>query len=203
MRAFVKNTLNGAVRFFSAFGRPSKKENMRLMNKRGDMPDDFVIREATTDDVKNLAALHVQTWNETYWNVKKKPSLKTRLAQWEELLKQADDKQFCFLVINPEQELVGFAYGKQYAHNDLPAYRGELNKIYLLSTYQHLGLGRKLMGKVAERFTSMGIDNMVLFGSARNPSCRFHELMGGRRLYAANGEFNGGYAWDDLTVITG
>ncbi|QKJ29798.1 GNAT family N-acetyltransferase [Mucilaginibacter mali] len=201
MKAFIKNTVNSAARYLSAFGRPSKRENMRLMNKRGDMPDDFVIREATIDDIKLLAKLHVQTWNETYWNVKRKPTLETRLSQWEEKFNEPAANHFCFLVINPQKDLIGFAYGKRYAHDDLPAYRGELNKLYLLSAYHHLGLGRKLVTKVAERFLSMGIDNMVLFGTPRNPSCHFHEVMGGRRLYAANGEFHGGYAWDDLMVI--
>lgn len=201
MKAFIKNKLNGAARLISAYGRPSKKENMRLMNKRGDMPDDFIIREVTENDIKALAALHVQAWNETYPGVRKTPTLKTRLWQWEQLFKETERQWFCFLVINPQNELIGFARGQKYDHSDLPAYQGELNKIYLLSTYHHLGLGRRLLVKVAERFISMGVNNMVLFGSPRNPSCRFHELMGGRRLYAANGEFHGGYAWDDLTVI--
>jgi hypothetical protein len=37
-----------------------------------------------------------------------------------------------------------------------------------------------------------------LFGVPENPSCAFHEAMGGERLYAENGEFHGGYGWRDL-----
>lgn len=176
---------------------------MRLMNKRGDMPDDFIIRPATESDLKAIAAVHVQAWNETYWNVKQSPSLKTRQLQWEERFKNTSAEWFCFVVINPQNEVIGFAVGNKYLHADLPAYHGELNKLYLLSAYYHLGLGRKLITRVAEQFLSMGIGNMVVFGDARNPSCRFYERMGGSRLYGANGEFRGGYAWDDLKTITG
>lgn len=203
MKAFIKNSVNSAFRFISALRRPSKKENMRLMNKRGDMPGDFVIRPATENDLKAIVAVHVQAWNETYWNVRQPPTAKTRQLQWEEKFKDTTGNWFCFVVTNPQQEVIGFALGKKYNHINLPTYKGELNKLYLLPPYYHLGIGRKLLAAVGRQFLSMGINNMVLFGNARNPSCSFYERMGGTRLYTANGEFHGGYAWDDLKVITG
>jgi hypothetical protein len=39
---------------------------------------------------------------------------------------------------------------------------------------------------------------MLLFGDAQNPSNGFYEALGAERLYAANGEFHGGYGWRDL-----
>ena len=39
---------------------------------------------------------------------------------------------------------------------------------------------------------------MLLFGDAQNPSNGFYEAMGAERLYAASGEFHGGYGWRDL-----
>jgi GNAT superfamily N-acetyltransferase len=201
MKAYIKNTAKSVVRFLWSLRRPSKKENMRQLNVRGYMPDDFVIRKAVLNDVPALSALHVQAWNETYWNVKRTPTLKTRLWQWQEQFKEPTEDWFCYVIVNPDGELVGFAKGKKYAADELPGYAGELNKLYLLLPYQRLGLGRKLVNRVAEHFLNMGITSMVLFGEPQNPSTHFHEAMGGKRLYAANGEFNGGYGWDDLRVV--
>lgn len=69
----------------------------------------------------------------------------------------------------PDGALVGFAQGHRSDH---PEFAGELSKIYLLRDYQRLGLGARLMGHVARRFRSLGINSMWLFGDARNPSRR-------------------------------
>lgn len=160
--------------------------------------DGFVIREATRDDIPALAALHVKTWSETYPTTRRPPTYQIREQQWREQFDTTDPTWFCFLVENRNRELVGFAKGNKHQSDELPGYHGELNKIYLLREYQRRGIGRRLMGHVARRFLNQGIDTMVLFGIAQNPSCAFHEALGGEKLYAKNGEFHGGYGWRDL-----
>jgi L-amino acid N-acyltransferase YncA len=194
----VKNLINAIARFLFGLGRPSKAANTRLLRQRGESLESLVIREATAEDIPALAALHVKTWNETYWNVKNPPTYTIRQEQWREQFKGTDGSWFCFVVENQKGELVGFAKGKAYRHSDLPEYSGELNKIYLLREYQRLGLGRRLVEHVARRFLSQGINTMVLFGTPQNPSCAFHEALGGERLLAHSGEFHGGYGWRDL-----
>ena len=159
------------------------------------------IREATVEDVPALAALHVTTWNETYGNVANPPAYELREHQWRQQFKVTDGSWFCFVAEDQRGELIGFAKGKAYASSDLPDYSGELNKIYLRREYQRLGLGRKLVGHVARRFLSQGITSLVLFGTPRNPSCGFHERLGGEKLLASNGEFHGGYGWRDLRKL--
>jgi hypothetical protein len=61
--------------------------------------------------------------------------------------------------------------------------------------------GRRLVGHVARRLLSQGISSMLLFGDARNPSNLFYEALGAERLFAANGEFHGGYGWRDLRKL--
>ena len=164
---------------------------MRVLNRC-----EYGRRRAT--DIPRLAALHVKTWNETYFRVKNPPSYEVREGQWREQFAKDDGSWFCFVAENQRGELVGFAKGKSYESKELPGYSGELNKIYLLRDYQRVGLGRQLVARVAERFRSRGINAMVLFGIPQNPSCAFHEAMGGEKLCAANGEFHGGYGWRDL-----
>jgi ribosomal protein S18 acetylase RimI-like enzyme len=158
----------------------------------------FIIREAIAADIPALADLHVQTWNATYPDVKKKPTYAIRERQWREAFAVADGSWFCFVVEGPNGELVGFAKGVPYDHHDLPDFAGELSKIYLLREYQRQGWGRRLLGHVVQRFLSQGITSMLLFADAGNPSCRFYEALGAERLLAANGEFHGGYGWRDL-----
>ena len=188
-------------RFIMDLPRPSKTVNIRKLNKRQEKIESFAIREATEADIPALATLHVKTWAETYWTVLYPPTYQIREWQWRDQFKKNDGTWFCFVIENSKRRLIGFAKGKTYLHNDLPDFSGELNKIYLLREYQRLGLGKRLMGYVARKFLSMGINNMVLFGVAENPSGGFHEAMGGEKLYSKKGEFHGGYCWRDLKSL--
>jgi L-amino acid N-acyltransferase YncA len=157
------------------------------------------IREATSADVPTLARLHVTTFNETHAPLLRNgPTCEVREHQWRQAFQLADGSWFCFVIEGPRGELIGFAKGQRYAHPDQPDFASELNKIYLLREHQRRGLGRRLLGHVARRFLSQGISSMLLFGDARNPSNGFYEALGASKLFAANGEFHGGYGWRDL-----
>ncbi len=185
-------------RFIMDLPRPSKAANIRRLNKRGEMTESFIIREANEADIPALSALHVKTWAETYWLTLRPPTYRIREWQWREQFKKNNRSWFCSVIENNRRQLIGFAKGKTYSHNDLPGFSGELNKIYILREYQRLGLGKRLIAHAAREFLSMGITNMVLFGVAENPSCRFHEAVGGEKLFSKKGEFHGGYCWRDL-----
>jgi L-amino acid N-acyltransferase YncA len=162
----------------------------------------FIIREATSADVSALAHLHVKTFNETHAPIRMNgPTFEIREYQWREAFQSIDGSWFCFVIENQNGELIGFAKGKRYAHRDQLDFSGELNKIYLLREYHGLGLGRRLLGHVARRFLSQGISSMLLFGDAQNPSNRFYEALGAERLFAANGDFHGGYGWRNLHTL--
>jgi ribosomal protein S18 acetylase RimI-like enzyme len=197
MPANVINLRNSIIRFVNGLKRPSKRTNQLLMKRRGQSLNAFVIREATSEDIHDLALLHVKTWSETYGG--NGPRLGVREFQWREMFKASQRDWFVLVIENPAGELVGFAKGQPYKHDGiLSEFRGELNKFYVLRDYQRLGLGRKLLSAVAQRLISMNIHNMVLFGIPQNPSCSFHEAMGGERLLDKKGVFQGGYCWRDL-----
>jgi GNAT superfamily N-acetyltransferase len=103
---------------------------------------------------------------------------------------------FCFVVENRRGELIGFAQGNRSDH---PEYAGELNKIYLLREYQGVGLGRRLIGVVAHRFLSEGVDSMWLFGDARNPSNKVWLALGAVKTDDDPGV--GNYGWRDLRPL--
>ena len=194
----MRNALNAVRRFLNGLRRPSGATNLRRLRHRGETIHSLNILEAARDDIPALAELHVKTWSDTYGSVVNPPAYRIRERQWREQFDRTDGTWFCFVVENRDGQLVGFAKGKTFASDDLPACSGQLDKIYLLREYQRLGLGRRLIGHVARRFLDQGLSAMVLFGTPQNPSCAFHEALGGERLFAENGEFHGGFKWSDL-----
>ena len=159
------------------------------------------IRRATINDVPALAALHVVTFNETHGLTQNVPTFGMRAYQWQYAFANDDGSWFCFVIEKENRELVGFAKGLPYHHEEHAEYSGELNKIYLLKKYQRMGLGLRLVCKVASEFIDRKIFSMLLFGDAANPSNQFYEALGAERLVTKNGDFHGGYGWKDLKKL--
>jgi GNAT superfamily N-acetyltransferase len=197
----MKNFINSIFRFINGLKRPSKKTNTRKLYERGETLDTFTFRDATEADIPELGKLHAITWAETY-NAKN-PNIQLRQYQWQKAFSEENDGSwFCILVVNAKNELVGFAKGKINKDEHTSQLHGDLNKIYLLSDYQRIGLGKKLFTLVVQRFLSRGVNDMSLFGVPQNPSCAFHEAMGGERSYSEKGTFDGCYRWPDLKKIS-
>ena len=193
----MKNFINHILRFINGLRRPSKKTNLQKLHDRGERIDSFIFRDATEQDIPELGKLHAITWAQTYNS--KNPNIQLRQHQWHKTFTEENDGSwFCILVVNKKDEPVGFAKGKINKDKNSSELHGDLNKIYLLSDYHRLGLGKKLFSLVVERFLSKGVNDMVLFGVPQNPSCGFHEAMGGERIYSDQGLFDGCYRWPDL-----
>jgi L-amino acid N-acyltransferase YncA len=111
----------------------------------------FRLRAMTPADVAAVAALHVATFNETHTVRNDGPSYALREYQWSKAFAEDDGSWFGVVIEGDNGELVGFAKGKPH-DGGIPAYAGELNKIYLLRRYHRRGLGRKLLCWVARRF---------------------------------------------------
>jgi L-amino acid N-acyltransferase YncA len=190
----VKHLINALWRARVALSRPTARGNLRRLRARGEDVADLRIREATSDDIPALARLHVTTWNATYAPYGLKgPSPEVREKQWRAAFARNDPDWFCLVVERADGNLVGFA---QANRSDNPAYQGELGKLHLLRDYQRLGLGRRLVGRVARRFLAAGITSMWLFGDARNPSVRAWLAMGARKC--DDDPDSGNYGWEDI-----
>jgi ribosomal protein S18 acetylase RimI-like enzyme len=165
------------------------------------IPVPFNLREARPDDVPALAALHVQTFNETHrGGLPGGPSYELRESQWRQAFASAAGSWFCFVIEDERGELVGFAKGTPH-HEGVPVLKGELNKIYVLSRVQRQGLGQMLLCAVAARFLAQGVTSMLLFGEPSLPANGFYEAFGADRLYDHAGRFHGGYGWRDLRAL--
>jgi ribosomal protein S18 acetylase RimI-like enzyme len=159
---------------------------------------DLVLREATIDDLRPLAELHVRTFNETHVGpFGSGPSYATREWQWREKLLEADDTHFVLVLETPTRHLIGFIWC--HPTKDNPGWAARLNKIYLLREYQRRGLGKRLVAAAVDRLLKHGLTSMALFTETDNePACNFYDQLGGERQLNERGEFGGMYGWTDL-----
>ena len=181
-------------RTVAAFGRSSRRRNLKMLNVRGELNETFNIEEATAAHIPVIARVHVKSWNDTYARRGARgPCVEFREQQWREAFARADGSWFCLALTTAQGELVGFAKATQ---SDLA---GELNKIFLLREYQRLGFGRQLLGQVTHRLLTQHVSTLCVHADPRNPSCAFFEKLGAERLREEDGRVNyNWYIWRDL-----
>jgi len=177
--------------------RPSKAQNVQRLQSRGESLSALTFRDAAVEDIPRLAALHVKTWADTYPMVRRPPTFAIRESQWIDAFANADGSWFCIVIESAAGELIGFAKGVRTGPE-----RGDLNKIYLLSEYQRMGLGRRMVGHVVRRFLAQGITKMTLSADAGNPSCRFYLAIGAEHQRDDRGRAQlRAFIWRDLEAL--
>jgi ribosomal protein S18 acetylase RimI-like enzyme len=177
--------------------RPTREENLRGLQERGESLDSIVVRDAVAADIPALAELHVTTWNATY-NTTRGPTIEIRTWQWNKVFANEQRRDFVLVLVDRSGRLIGFTWGKP---NDSGEFEGNLSKIYLRWEYHGLGLGRRMMVETARRFLDRGIHSFNLFAELSNPTLGFYDRMGGERLLNDKGQFDGAYGWRDVRML--
>jgi ribosomal protein S18 acetylase RimI-like enzyme len=181
-----------------ALRRPSARANTRALRARHESLEALALREALSSDIPALAALHVATWNDTYAPLMTGPAVAVREQQWRQAFERKDG-WFCYVLARPDGSLIGFTKGVVRPEHEIP---GELNKLFLARDYQRMGLGRRLVGRVAKRFLAAGVSAMAAYVDPSNPSCGFFERLGARWLIEPDGRVNfSWYVWTDLLEL--
>jgi len=192
----LKSQLEDLKRRVNARSRPTGAENARKLRERGESLDSITFRDAVAADIPALAELHVTTWNATY-NTSAGPTVETRVAQWSQIFAKENRRDFVLVLEDRNGRLIGFTWGIPNEGE----FEGQLSKIYLRWEYHGLGLGRRMMAETARRFLDRGIGSVILFAERSNPTLGFYDRMGGERLLNDRGQFDGAYAWRDLTRL--
>jgi GNAT superfamily N-acetyltransferase len=198
----IRDTLKRAgfrtIRGVLALRRPSRRANTRGLRERQESLEALTLRAAVTNDIPELAALHVATWNDTYAPLMTGPAVEVREHQWRQTFEQPEG-WFCYVLARPDGSLIGFTKGVFRPEHEIP---GELNKLFLRRDYQRMGLGRRLVGQVVQRFLTEGVSKMAAYVDPRNPSCGFFERLGGQWLIEPDGHVNfSWYVWSDLPML--
>jgi GNAT superfamily N-acetyltransferase len=181
-----------------ALRRRSGRANTRALRARQESLEALTLRDAVTGDIPELAALHVATWNDTYAPLMTGPAVAVREHQWRQAFEQPEG-WFCYVLARPDESLIGFTKGVFRPEHEIP---GELNKLFLGRDYQRMGLGRRLVSHVVQRFLSAGVSKMAAYVDPCNPSCGFFERLGGQWLIEPDGHVNfSWYVWGNLPML--
>jgi GNAT superfamily N-acetyltransferase len=167
------------------------------------------IRAAVPADAAAIAAIHVQSWRETYTGIMPEDviirhSVESRLPMWQHIL--AHESAFVFVAEDESGAVVGFVSGGA-ARELTDQFEGEIYALYLLRSHQGRGIGRALMQAVAARLHEAGYRSMMLWVLASNETRRFYAHMGGVLIgekHEAVGEstlHEVAFGWSDITNV--
>jgi L-amino acid N-acyltransferase YncA len=144
----------------------------------------IAIREADPGDAREIAEVHVRSWQAAYRGELPDDyldglSVDEREAQWTEWL-TADEPRAAVLVATDDDGLVvGFTGVGPSRDDDAAAGTGEVRSIYLLPRWFGKGVGRGLFTIANERLRDLGYTRATLWVLATNErSRRFYEKAG-------------------------
>ncbi len=155
----------------------------------------MLIRAAVPDDAPAIARVHVETWRSAYKDIVPAAYLASlaqaeREARWREILGHPAPGTCAFVAVDGAGQVAGFADGGP--RRDGPEqFAGELYAIYLTPSTQRQGVGRRLVGAVAQGLAQAGMPSMLLWVFADNPARRFYEALGGQLVAQQTFELGG------------
>ena len=176
------------------------------------MTEAFTIREATPDDAQAIAEVHIASWRTSYKDifppeVLENQETERRAKMWRESISRPVNNNFLYVAENQDGQIIGFAGGGKQEADGVEGYEGELRVIYILEEYQKQGIGSQLFDAAVKRILEEGMNSMLAWVLAENPSRAFYEKKGGEvigdRLYEKEGKFYSavGYGWKDVENI--
>ncbi|MCM2533261.1 GNAT family N-acetyltransferase [Neobacillus pocheonensis] len=166
------------------------------------------IRKAVLLDVDSIAKVHVDCWKTTYANIIpdvyiRNLTYEKRAKLWERIIPNGN----VFVAEDDNSQIIGFADGGRERTGDYKEYRGEMYSIYILKSYQGLGIGKRLIQAVVNELLKQDLNSMIVWVLKDNISCDFYEKMGGKVVDRKTVDFSGGelielaYGWKDISSL--
>lgn len=166
------------------------------------------IRKATPLDAEGIARVHVESWKSTYINIVPEDFLKNlsyekRVEYWYSAIPDGE----VYVAKNEEGEVIGFASGGKERSRKYPKYNGELYAIYILQEYQGKGVGKLLIKPIVKELKRQGISSMLVLVLEDNPSRKFYEKLGAKKIDSIIVEIGGVqlnelvYVWEDIDLL--
>ncbi len=175
----------------------------------------YRVRRAEMSDAVEIAGVHVRSWRETYQGLLPARFLDgmtmgREFAFWRALLHrhlvELDEAAF---VAEAGAEAVGFGACGQ-ARDRAATWDGEISMVYVLRAHQHSGLGRALMGLMADFLITRGFFSAGLWVVDGNSRARaFYEHLGGKMAGRRTERMRGAdvattaYVFEDLSRLSG
>jgi GNAT superfamily N-acetyltransferase len=172
----------------------------------------ITLREARLEDAAGIAQVYIEGWRTTYPGIVPDDylasmSLAAHTNRWQNILSSGDS--YVYVAEGEQSSTVGFIWGGDVRDKSDPAFSGELHAIYVLKSCQGQDIGRRLVRTLVQQLLEVGIQSMIVWVLAANPSRRFYEKLGARLFKTAPYQVPGtdlflddtGYGWTDIRVL--
>ncbi|WPZ33697.1 GNAT family N-acetyltransferase [Thalassobaculum sp. OXR-137] len=175
------------------------------------------IRSAETSDAVGLARVQIETWRDAYVGMLPDEALidldEMRAAvRWTRLVAHLEEPDRLSVAV-VDGDVVGFCHGGS-GRRAVSAALGaadrmaEIYALYVDPSFQSLGIGRALLGHVAQGLESDGFTALTILTLESNRhGRRFYETLGGAAGEAVPSVITGApidqtpYVWSDLSVL--
>ena len=174
----------------------------------------MTIRPASREDAAAIAAVHVASWHDALAGIASAAILERnteprRRAHWERVLSEAARDVF---VATDDDAVVGFVHGGAMPESirgraPIPDHDAYVDTLYVLAAWHGRGVGRALLGALAQRLAQRGFRSIALHVLAQNPARGFYERLGGRFICAEPFTDGGdeivqiAYGWRDISQL--
>jgi len=166
----------------------------------------MMIREAKIEDAKEIAKVHVHSWQTAYKGIMSDEflqnlSVEKRTELWKSNI-QLDEN--IVLVAIVDDKIIGFACGAKVKEEEYPLYDGDVTSIYFYEEYQGKGYGKELIHALFGKFKQKGYKNAIVKVLEDNKSRYFYERLGAKLIDQCDIQIAGGqatlltYAWDEI-----
>lgn len=148
----------------------------------------ITIRQATLEDVGEIANVHLNSWREAYLGLLPQDFLdslpltfRRRSLMWNRTISNPDNRQRIFVAESNTIGVVGFVAAAQGRDDQFKEW-GEIGAIYLLRSYKNQGIGYRLLNNAFGYLSSSGFQKAYCWVIENNPTCAFYERSGGKRM---------------------
>ena len=147
------------------------------------------IRSAKKEDISKIAAVHIQSWKETYPGIM--PERKIASLNMEACSRNCENALASgshVFVAEVNQEIIGFVSGganriQEACETGLGnTCEAELAAIYMLREYHGKGIGRMMFTHFVDTMVQAGYHSMVIWVAELNPAVNFYLKMGGEQV---------------------
>ncbi len=154
-------------------------------------------RAARPTDAAAIAAIHADTWAETYAGILPPEAITANnydacLKFWKTELVHAP--QGVFIAEDDKLGPMGFAssgLARDPIRIESGNFRGEISRLYVRPVCQGMGLGAQLLESALANLSRAGYSAVMLWVLADNSACKFYERMGGQQISERTQDFGG------------
>ncbi len=127
------------------------------------MKDKIVIRKGEPRDALAIAEIYAYTWKSAYTGILPDEVIEEKIKGILHHSERLREKMHLenFIVAEVDGKVVGLLNYRKSRHEKFPD-SGDIMDIYILSDFQHVGIGRKLFLAGVDEIIKLGCDDLIL-----------------------------------------